>query len=232
MKRIICLSLALMITGLLVGCGAEQKETKQAPTTTVNWTKGESLFGSMLKKYADACKNNNTKGIKAKEKLSTGFSEVGKEKNLSKKIGYSFADLNGDGTEELLVSIIDKKHKLNNNIIAAYTYTSEGIKRLLEGWSRNTYHLMRDKMILNHASGGVKDAEIAVLHMRENGFEYMRTLSIKEGKKDKVVYLYASVGKPENKKKFQVSKDEWTSTLKDWESQIDVSGVKPIAEFK
>ena len=235
MKKLICLSLVVMMMALLAGCGcacsSSKKKTEQE-TSTVNWKKGESLFGSKLKEYKDACMSNKNKDIKVKQKLTTGFGEVAKEKNLSERIGYTFADLDQDGTEELLISLIDKKDKLNNYIIAAYQYTSDGIKRLLEGWSKNTYYLLGDKNILNQASGGGKDAEIARLHMRDGSFEYVSELAIKYDKKGKVNYLYAEVGKPENTKEFRVTKKAWQQKCKEWEDNVDVNNVKMIKDFK
>ena len=160
MKRILSLVLVFAMLTLVAGCSCSEKKSEQE-TSTVAWKKGESLFGSKLREYATACQRNDKKGIKTKQKLSTGFGEVAKEKNLPKRIGYTFSDLNRDGTEELLVSLIDMKDKLNNYVIAVYQYTGDGIKRVLEGWSRNTYYLMKDKLILNEASGGADDAEIA-----------------------------------------------------------------------
>ena len=231
MKRILSLVLVFAMLTFVAGCSCSEKKAEQE-TTTIAWQKGESLFGSKLREYATACQRNDKKGIKAKQKLSTGFGEVAKEKNLTKRIGYTFADLNADGTEELLVSLIDMKDKLNNYVIAVYQYTGDGIKRVLEGWSRNTYYLMKDKLILNEASGGADDAEIAKLHMRETAFEYVSTLSMKYGKKDKINYLYAEVGKPENTKEFKVSKKFWQDKCKEWEDQVDVNNVKLIKDFK
>ena len=91
---------------------------------------------------------------------------------------------------------------------------------------------MKDKLILNQASGGEDDAEIAKLHMRDGGFEYVSTLAMKYDKKNKINYLYAQVGKPENKKQFRVSKNYWKSICKDWENQVDISNVKPIKDFE
>ena len=135
MKRVLCFSLALAMIVLLAGCscksGSDSTSKTETQKVTVNFNKGESLFNSILSEYAEACKSSKTKDIKKKQKLSTGFGEVSKEKNLPKRIGYTFADLNGDGTEELLVSLIDMKDKLNNYVIAVYQYTGDGIKRLL-----------------------------------------------------------------------------------------------------
>ena len=231
MKRLICLSLAVMMVALLVGCSCGSDSKKAAQETTIAWVKGESLFGSQIREYKEACQRNDKKGIKAKQKLSTGFGEVAKEKNLDKRIGYTFADLDGDGTEELLVSLIDMKDKLNNYVIAVYQYTSEGIKRLLEGWSKNPYYLMKDRLILNQASGGGKDAEISKLHMRDGGFEYVSTLSMKYGKKGKINYLYAQVGKPKNTKEYQIDKKKWQQICKSWEDEVDVNNVKMIKSF-
>ena len=232
MKRLVSLSLVIMMIALLAGCSCDESKTNEQEATTIAWVKGESLFGSTLKKYAEACKTNDSKGIKEKQKLTTGFGEVAKEKNLSKRIGYTFADLNGDGTEELLVSLVDMKDKLNNYVIAAYQYTGSGIKRILEGWSRNTYYLVKDRLILNEASGGAKDAEIAKLHMRESAFEYLSTLSMKYNKKGGINYLYAEVGKPENNKKYKISKQMWQAKCKEWENEVDVNNVKLIKDFK
>ena len=232
MRRLISLSLAVMIIALLAGCSCSSDKNAEEQTETVNWTKGESLFGSQIREYANACKDSEAKDTKTKQKLTSGFGEVAKEKNLSDKIGYTFADLDGDGTEELLVSLTGKKDKLDNYIIAAYQYTGDGIKRLLEGWSENTYYLMNDKKILNQASGGEDDAEISKLHMRDGGFEYVSELAMKYGKNNKINYLYAEVGKPENTKKFMISKKEWQDICKSWEDNVDTSNVKKIKDFK
>ena len=218
------------MVALLVGCSCSSSKDEKE-TTTIAWVKGESLFGSQIREYKEACQRNDKKGIKTKQKLSTGFGEVAKEKNLDKRIGYTFADLDGDGTEELLVSLIDMKDKLNNYVIAVYQYTSDGIKRLLEGWSKNPYYLMKDRLILNQASGGEKDAEISKLHMRDGGFEYVSTLSMKYGKKGKINYLYAQVGKPKNTKEYQIDKKKWQQICKSWEDEVDVNNVKMIKSF-
>ena len=228
MKKIISLSLAVMLVALLVGCSCNSDEK----TETVDWKKGESLFSSQIEKYYNACQDSEAKDVKTKQILTTGFGEVAKEKNLAEKIGYTFADLNGDGTEELLVSLVGKKDKLDNYIIAAYQYTSDGIKRLLEGWSENTYYLMKNKNILNQASGGEDDAEISKLHMRDGGFEYLSQLAMKYNEKGKINYLYAEVGKPENTKQSQIDKKKWQEICKSWEDEVDTTNVKKIKDFK
>ena len=68
--------------------------------------------------------------------------------------------------------------------------------------------------------------------MRENAFEYVSTLSMKYGKGDKINYLYAEVGKPENTKQFQVSEKQWQKICRSWEDQVDVNNVKLIKDFK
>ena len=232
MKRIICISLCIVMVALLAGCSCSEEKKTQNTKETVAWDKGESLFGSKLREYAEAAKSSKKKDLKNKQKLSTGFGEVGEEKNLPERIGYTFVDLNGDGTEELLVSLIDKKDKLNNYIIAAYAYTGDGIKRLIEGWSRNTYHLIDKNYLLNEASGGADDAEVSKLHMRDLGFEYISSLAMKYGKNNKINYLYAEVGKPENNKKFRISKEAWQGKCKEWEDEVKTGDVKPISRFK
>lgn len=232
MKKVISLSLVVVMIALLAGCSCNEKKQKKEETTTVNWFKGESLFGGKIREYAEACKSNKSKDIKTKQKLTTGFGEVAKEKNLPNRIGYTFADLDGDGTEELLISLIDKKDKLNNYIIAAYQYTSDGIKRLVEGWSKNTFYLVKKNYLLNQASGGQDDAEISKLHMRDGSFEYVTALAMKYNKKGKINYLYAKVGKPDNTKKFEISKKKWKTKCKEWENEVRTDNVKPISEFK
>lgn len=231
MKRVISLCLTVMMLALLVGCSCGNEKAEKE-TTTVAWKKGESLFATTLKEYANACKSNKTKDIKTKQKLTTGFGEVAKEKNLPKRIGYTFADLDGDGTEELLISIIDMKDKLNNYIIAAYQYTGDGIKRLVEGWSKNTYYLVDKNYLLNQASGGADDAELSLLHMRDGSFEYVSGLSMKYDKKGNIGYYYAKVGKPDAKKEFKVTKKNWKDICKKWEDQVNVNNVKMIKDFK
>ena len=233
MKRTLFIVITLVMVTFLFGCSCDNKlGQKQPETTTVNMEKDKSLYGSVLKEYADACKSSKTKDIEAKQKLSTGFGEVAKEKNLSKRLGYKFVDLNRDGTDELLVSLIDKKDKLNNYVIAVYSYGGEGAKRILEGWSRNVYYQTKDGLILNEASGGAEDAEIAKLQMKEDAFVIYSMLSIKYGKKDKVNYLYASVGKPLNKKQYRISEKAWRDKVGEWEKEVVIDGVTPFSKHK
>ena len=74
MKRLISFVLVVMMLGLLAGCGCGKNDSDQE--TTIAWEKGESLFGSTLKEYADACKTNDKKGVEAKQKLTTSLFKI------------------------------------------------------------------------------------------------------------------------------------------------------------
>ena len=95
MKKLLSLSLAIAMVCLLVGCSCGETKKAEQETTTIAWTKGESLFGSQIRAYADACKSNKTKDIKKKQKLTTGFGEVAKEKNFKFSISFCDAHISG-----------------------------------------------------------------------------------------------------------------------------------------
>ena len=65
-------------------------------------------------------------------------------------IGYTFIDLNNDGSEELLVGVIDEKVKetwVGKRILCAYTVSDGQLALLWEGSEKHTYSLLEDLAI-------------------------------------------------------------------------------------
>ncbi len=71
-------------------------------------------------------------------------------------IGYVLTDLNGDGTDELLVGVFDKPEgaHVKNELYAAYTYDGQQPVLLFEGSARSAYSLMEGGSFYYYGSGG------------------------------------------------------------------------------
>lgn len=80
--------------------------------------------------------------------------------------GYLFRDINGDGTDELIICSADDAYP---NIFAIYTQKDGKVYRILDGWSRNTYSITEDGKILNVGSSGAANSVFGVFHINESG---------------------------------------------------------------
>ncbi len=226
-----------------LGSGAKQSastvvESKNNKQQAKEWAamveaKGNSLFASVLKQYKQAAKDgDDEKLVEERLDLSTGFSEMSSEKNIAKKIGYEFMDLNQDGTEELIITRIGNKEIEQNYIIAIYMYGNNGPKRVSEGWSRNAYYVIDNGQLLNEGSGGAMDNSFTKKRVRYEGEEVLSELSMSsyvEGQK--VMYAYNPNGETKNSKKYKVSKKKFNSILKTWEGNRMKFDATPISEF-
>lgn len=66
---------------------------------------------------------------------------------IMETIGYTFIDLNNDGSKELLVGVIDEKVKetwVGKRILCAYTVSDGQLALLWEGSEKHTYSLLDD----------------------------------------------------------------------------------------
>ena len=69
-------------------------------------------------------------------------------------IGYMFADINDDGSEELLIGPIDDDNHSISGICGIYTMVDEKTILVKEGWLRNRVYLLEDNTIYNEWDDG------------------------------------------------------------------------------
>ena len=74
-------------------------------------------------------------------------------------LGYFIEDIDGDGTEELVIGDTwGEDHTLIYNI---YTMSGAKLVRVADGWERNRYYLCENGMIANEGSGGAANSSYA-----------------------------------------------------------------------
>ena len=69
-------------------------------------------------------------------------------------IGYMFADINDDGSEELLIGPVDDDNHSISGICEIYTMVDEKTILVKEGWLRNRVYLLEDNTIYNEWDDG------------------------------------------------------------------------------
>lgn len=222
----------MMIT-LLVGCGETKKtdETKKHVDYTY-------LYKDILDQYKKSCEADEEVDRDSKNNLSTGLWEVADEKDLLHKVGYKLIDMNDDGVDELLISLLEKKGYYNY-IISVYQHLDgQGVKKVEDGWARNKYYLLKGKVLLNEGSGGAFSSEISKLKMIGSNFKPIAMLTQdyeipkSEDEVRKPFYLYNPNGKTTKKKEFYITKKEWENKINEWEKEIVKKGFIPFADYK
>ena len=84
-----------------------------------------------------------------------------RDEQILDEIGYTFDDINGDGTQELLImKVSDQGQTLyyGEQILAMYTIAQDEARFLAGGWARNRYYLLNDGRIINEGSSGADDS--------------------------------------------------------------------------
>jgi hypothetical protein len=69
-------------------------------------------------------------------------------------IGYSFVDINDDGSEELLIGPVDDDNHSISGIWGIYTVADGKITLVKQGWLRNRVYLLKDNTVYNEWDDG------------------------------------------------------------------------------
>lgn len=143
MKKLwmLALCIALLCFG---GC------TKEAAANS------QGLYGEVLAKYYDLIAHPDGDRLFADGEIGVFEAAQAIGDEALNTIGYVFTDLNGDGTDELLVGVFDKAEgaHVKNELYAAYTLVEDAPVLLFEGWARNAYSLMDGGSLYYYGSGG------------------------------------------------------------------------------
>ena len=143
MKKLwmLALCIALLCFG---GC------TKEAAANS------QELYGEVLAKYYDLIAHPDGDRLFADGECGVFEAAQAIGDEALNTIGYVFTDLNGDGTDELLVGVFDKAEgaHVKNELYAGYTLAGDAPVLLFEGWARNAYSLMDGGSLYYYGSGG------------------------------------------------------------------------------
>ena len=143
MKKLPAVVLMLMLLFGCVGCAEETVESQS------------DLYGEVLANYYDIIADPQGRTEFTRGEFGVFEQAVNLGDAALDTLGYVLTDLNGDGTEELLVgdfSPTEEAH-IKNYISAIYTHDGKQPALLLEGSTRNRYFLMEGGSLLNQGSG-------------------------------------------------------------------------------
>lgn len=130
----------------------EEQPQEEVPAVVNN----QELYAPVLKLYYDAISHaveepgvmDEPYGVhEAVAQLGEGAADV---------IGFVFRDLNGDGTEELLIGVFEKTPEAysRNELYGVYTHDGQQPVLVLEGAARNAYSLTQENTFFHNASSG------------------------------------------------------------------------------
>ena len=233
MKKIVCIAVCIIMLTLIVGCGNNKQD--HITRKHVDYT---YLYKNILDQYKKACEISGDIEYDYKSNLSVGFWEFKEEKDLLHKVGYKLQDLNGDGVDELMISLLEKKG-FYNYIVAIYQHIDgKGVRKVEDGWARNRYYLLKNNIFLNEASGGAAYTYISKLKMVGKELKTLCMLGtdlnepVNEDDDYKEIYLYNKNGKTSNNKEFYISKKEWNRKYSEWQTELVEVDFIPFADYK
>ena len=82
------------------------------------------------------------------------FERITYDSSTADHTGYIYYDINGDGTEELIVGNADGFEGPELSVFAVYTYKDGEVYHVVDGWSRNRWSIGTDGSLLNWGSSG------------------------------------------------------------------------------
>ena len=104
-------------------------------------------------------------------------------------VGYTMMDINGDGTQELLIMEVSDQGQTSyfgERILAMYTIENDEALFLEGGWARNRFYLLNDGSILNEGSSGADDSSFDVYIFHEQS-RVLELIDSKDSKADDYV---------------------------------------------
>lgn len=131
--------------------------------------KGEDLYGDELAIIRTAIEEH----YDAKTLESMGLSSMyyaisqAKQGNTLEQVGYTFADVNFDGIDELLVGEI-AKGDMKGAVYDMYTMIDRKPVHVLSGYARDRYYIKKGGMVINEASGGANTTTWTMYNLEPN----------------------------------------------------------------
>ncbi len=131
----------------LLCVGEYTKESAAAP---------RDLYSEVLANYYDIIARPDGERVFAEGEFGVFEAARALGDGALNTIGYVFTDLNGDGTEELLMGVFDAADGayVKNELYAGYTLAGDTPVLLFEGSARSAYSLMEVGRLFYYGSGG------------------------------------------------------------------------------
>ena len=190
-KGLINVYIIAILVFSIYGCGQTEEDTPAAETATVGTENTETDDSDEVDTiYLEPCNTyqdilDNTYTVIVADRVddiipSDGvFSFVGIREALLGRdtdealagIGYMFYDVDGNGTEELIIAdmLDDDGGPWDNRILLMYSLAGGKPVLVIDGWSRNRYYLLDDGTIYHEGSSGAAYSVFANFRMAEDG---------------------------------------------------------------
>ena len=163
MKRNLMLILSIAMVLCLAGCAEEAANPRD-------------LYGEVLTNYYDIIARPDGERVFADGEFGVFEAAQALGDAALDTIGYAFTNLNGDGTDELLIGVFDTMDGafVQNELYAGYTLAGDTPVLLFEGSARSAYSLMDGGSLFYYGSGGAMYSIFgeAVVNA-ENGLEWV-----------------------------------------------------------
>lgn len=146
-----------------IGISAENGRTyltMNAGEVTVYWVKTDAsaTYDDLISAYEAALAASDP-GEALEE---AGLNRLAAEARLAgAKVGFTYMDLDGDGTDELLICCQSSDDFFSGMVIEAYRVAGGSPASFLSGAERDRYYLCPDLTILNAASSGAADSSFS-----------------------------------------------------------------------
>ncbi len=248
MKRILIFSVVVLTVCiyLFAGCGEKQYEAAGENTQALNETDteivseidGEELYEEEIDGYYRMAYDYP----KAEEGIEndTGVWEVlcfsESRENALKSIGYVFRDIDGDGTDELIILESDyEEDGKGERILALFTMVEGETVRVIEGWARNRYYLTKDDKIYNEGSSGAMYSTIATYGLKNGELEcedcFFTWESDTNPNKADVYHNNTGTNDRENSEKTDMNIDEFFALQEGLEEEIEKCDIKTFFDY-
>lgn len=180
--------------------------------------KGEDLYREILKKYKTAIENNWDSKKFEQENLGYMYPVLEKtNKDLLKKIGYAYYDINLDGIDELFIG---QKY----SIFDVYTMINRRPEHVISGGDVDKYFISYDSFLCNEYSSKQNEQITKIFVLGQNTTELNPTITfIRNGKSRYFVYGNSNV-------KEEVSKKLFSERIKMFKK--DKLNFIPLSEFE
>ncbi len=146
-------------------------------------------YASVLTSYHTALKEEWKPGKLVEEGFSSIAAYCYGEDTLD-KIGYAFLDLDGDGTEELLIGAIGGDDFIRQQIFELYCLKDGVPARVIEAWERNRYYLCWENsryILVNESSSSASDGKWSCNVVREGKLFPVQTI-VYDGSGETIMY--------------------------------------------